>query len=70
MEQRTPARKLLLEVHEVAEQLSIGRSKLYSYLLSGQLRSVKVGRRRLIPPEAVHEFVDWLQREAGTEKAW
>jgi excisionase family DNA binding protein len=72
MEQRNPAGKLLLQVDEVADQLSIGRSKLYTFILSGQLRSVKVGRRRLIPPEAVRDFVDWLQQDAdaGAGKAW
>lgn len=63
MEQRYPAPKLLLKVEEVSEMLNLGRSKLYSYILSGQLRSVKIGRRRLIPPDAVQEFVDGLQTD-------
>ena len=54
--------KLLLKVEEVAEMLNLGRSKLYSYILSGELRSVKVGRRRLITPDAVREFVEHLER--------
>jgi len=66
MEQRHPAPKLLLKVEEVSEMLNLGRSKLYSYILSGQLRSVKIGRRRLIPPDAVQEFVDGL--EAATQR--
>jgi excisionase family DNA binding protein len=56
-----PAAKLLLKVEEVTEMLNLGRSKLYQYLLTGELRSVKVGRRRLIPPDAVHEFVQKLE---------
>ena len=66
-EQRNPANptKMLLEVEEVAEMLSLGRSKLYSYILSGDLESVKVGRRRLIPPEAVLEFVAKLRSHAA-----
>jgi excisionase family DNA binding protein len=66
-EQPSPAQRLLLNVDEVAELLSIGRSTLYPFLLSGALRSVKVGRRRLIPTDAIPEFVSWLQSgaEAG-----
>ena len=63
-EQLHPPAKLLLTVETVAEMLNVGRSKLYQYLLSGELRSVKVGRRRLIPPDAVHEFVAKLQQES------
>ncbi len=61
MEQPVPASKLLLRVEDVAEMLNLGRSKLYTYILSGELRSVKIGRRRLIPQEAVPEFVRALQ---------
>ncbi len=38
--------KLLLNVDEVAGMLSLGRSKLYSYILSGELKSLQLGRRR------------------------
>ena len=62
-EQSSPA-KLLLKVEDVSEMLNLGRSKLYTYILSGELRSVKVGRRRLIPSDAVHEFVAKLQQES------
>jgi excisionase family DNA binding protein len=63
-EQTLPA-KLLYEVREVAGMLSLGRSKLYSLILSGELRSVKVGRRRLIPPAAIREFVERLHSPDG-----
>jgi excisionase family DNA binding protein len=36
----------------------IGRSALYGLLSSGDLRSVKVGRRRLIPSAAIREYVE------------
>ena len=62
--------KLLLKVEDVAEMLNLGRSKLYSYILSGELRSVKIGRRRLIPPDAVHEFIARLQQESRPGESW
>lgn len=52
----------LLSVREAASLLGIGRSRMYDELLSGRVRSVKVGRRRLVPSSAVAERI-----AAGTE---
>ena len=67
MSPQEPPLKFLYDVREVAKMLGLGRSKLYSYLLRGELRSVKLGRRRLIPIEAVHEFVQALQSRTEEE---
>ena len=58
--------KLLYTVPECAFQLSIGRSRCYELVLSGQLRSLKLGRRRLIPKDALEAFVA-EQMEAAVE---
>lgn len=58
--------KLLLTVPEAAHLLSIGRSRCYQLLLGGELRSLKLGRRRLIPREALNAFVA-RQLELATE---
>jgi excisionase family DNA binding protein len=55
--------KLLLDVKEVAEILGLGRSHIYSYILSGELRSLKLGRRRKVPVESVREFITKLQED-------
>ena len=47
----------LLSVDEAARHLGIGRSALYGELAAGRLRSLKVGRRRLVPSGALVEFV-------------
>lgn len=39
----------LLGIPEVCRQLGVGRSFLYGEISTGRLRSVKVGRRRLVP---------------------
>ena len=57
--------ELLVSVDSAAEALGLRRSMLYELLAKGQLRSVKVGSRRLIPAEALREFVASL--EAGQE---
>lgn len=47
----------LLSIDEAATMLGIGRSALYGELGAGRVRSVKVGRRRLIPAGAIAERI-------------
>jgi excisionase family DNA binding protein len=54
----------LLSVIETARELGISRSVVYELLASGALRSAKIGRRRLIPREAVEEFIAGLAPQA------
>jgi excisionase family DNA binding protein len=62
-------RKLLYAVNEAATATGIGRSKLYELMASGAIESVKVGKRRLIPAEALETFVAGLREEAVTDDA-
>jgi excisionase family DNA binding protein len=55
--------KLLLDVGDVIELIGCGRSHVYRYLLSGQLKSVKLGRRRKISVTAVLDFIKKLEEE-------
>ena len=45
----------LLSIEQAARALGIGRTALYSEIGAGRIRSVKVGRRRLIPSSAIRE---------------
>lgn len=47
----------LLDVDEAATVLGVSRTSVYQELQAGRLRSVKVGRRRLIPSSAIAEFI-------------
>lgn len=47
----------LLDVLGAARQLGLGRTVCYRLIDSGQLRSMKVGRRRLVPQSAVDAFI-------------
>lgn len=47
---------LFLTVPDAAKRLGIGRSLLYRLIASGQITMVKVGRRTLIPIDAVESF--------------
>ncbi len=46
----------LLSIEEAARVLGIGRTALYSEIGAGRIRSVKVGRRRLIPSSVISEI--------------
>ncbi|MGD9990117.1 helix-turn-helix domain-containing protein [Pseudonocardia sp.] len=57
--------KELYRVPDVMALLSLGRSTLYEELRSGRLRSVRVGRVRLIPAAAIADYIALLEQEAG-----
>jgi excisionase family DNA binding protein len=51
---------VLLRPEEVARMLSIGRTAVFELIRTGELRSVKIGKSRRIPAEAVVEYVAGL----------
>ena len=55
---------LLYRVDEAAVALRLSRSVLYELIRTGQLRTVKAGRRRLVPVAALAECVDSLDGAA------
>jgi excisionase family DNA binding protein len=58
-------RPRLIPVEEAARLLGIGRSTTYDLIRSGQLRSVKIGKRRLVPAFAVDEAIERLSQESS-----
>lgn len=49
----------LLSIDEAARQLGgIARSTVYQEIGAGRLRTIKVGRRRLVPSSALIDFID------------
>lgn len=61
--------KLLLTISEASERLNLNRSYVYDRLIArGELRSVKIGRRRLIPVRDLEAYVEGL-RETGGDAA-
>jgi excisionase family DNA binding protein len=56
--------RALYRVPEAMQLLSLSRSMIYTQIRSGRLRSVKQGNARLIPADAIAEYVALLQAEA------
>jgi excisionase family DNA binding protein len=50
----------LHDVETVSKRLGLGRSKTFELIASRELRSVKVGRRRLVSEAALVEFIERL----------
>lgn len=51
---------------EACKELRLSRWSLYRLINEGQIESVKIGRRRLIPADALAEFVRKIREEGKT----
>lgn len=54
----------LYPIPEAMQLLSMSRSVIYEQIRAGRLFSVKVGRARLVPAEAIDNFVQLLITES------
>jgi excisionase family DNA binding protein len=50
----------LLAIKQVIYELGISRTALYELINAGKLKTVKIGRRRLVPIEAIEELIAGL----------
>lgn len=57
MNMTTDTTKLAYSVPEAAEAVSLSKGYLWDLVLKGEIRSVKIGKRRLIPADALQEFL-------------
>lgn len=55
--ERPAAPDRLLSIPETAATLSLSRSVVYGEIGAGRLRTVKVGRRRLVPAASITEYI-------------
>lgn len=65
----TEAEAVLLTVEEAAKRLRIGRTTMYALVSSGDVESVTIGRRRLVPLECVTAYVTALRSSNQTTNA-
>ncbi|WP_090363916.1 helix-turn-helix transcriptional regulator [Mycolicibacterium fluoranthenivorans] len=59
------AQPRLLGLTEVKERLGVGRSAVFNLVLSGELRSFKIGNRRLVAEAALVEYINRRDAEAA-----
>jgi excisionase family DNA binding protein len=55
---------LLYDIPAAAEQLSVSARVLERLIKDGEVDTVKIGRRRLVPAEALADYVERLRRSA------
>lgn len=55
----------LLTVQEAADRLRVSRWSVYNLIRSNQLRTIKIGRRRLVTPRALTECIHLLGEDAA-----
>ncbi|WP_223267816.1 helix-turn-helix domain-containing protein [Streptosporangium nondiastaticum] len=65
---RAPRRRLH-SVEAAAEILGIGRSTTYEEIRLGRLRTVRRGRRRLVPAEYIDDYVELLKAETSVAES-
>ncbi len=59
-----PVEKILLTIPEFCEATGFGLTKAKELIGGGQVQSIRVGRSRRVPIEAVHE---WVERERNAQ---
>ncbi|MEX1264787.1 MAG: excisionase family DNA-binding protein [Actinomycetota bacterium] len=64
-QQPDPPARRLVTIDVAASLLSMGRSKTCELIASRDLESVKIGRSRRIPVDALDQFVARLRDEAA-----
>jgi excisionase family DNA binding protein len=56
---------MLLTIDEAAASLRVSRWSVYNLIRSGHLRTIRIGRRRLVPMNALTECLERLKEMAA-----
>jgi len=62
-----PVQRMAYTVLEAMHALNLGRTKLYSEIKAGRLRSYTCGKKRLVPADALSAYI--AAREAESVQA-
>lgn len=60
---------LLLPVVDAGAALGIGRTKVYELMATGDLESVTIGRKRLVPADSIEAYVERLKASQGARRS-
>lgn len=61
--------RLLLIPEDAAKIIGVGRTTLYELLRTGAIESVRIGRARRIPADALDDYVSRLRADASGYEA-
>lgn len=61
----TESGHFLYSVEEAASLLGIGRTYMFQLLAAGEIESLKIGRRRRIPLDAIDTYIERLRAQQG-----
>jgi excisionase family DNA binding protein len=64
----TPHATMAISVEQAARTAGLGRTLLYSLITSGELPSVKIGKRRLIRVEALARWLASQEQPGGRDR--
>jgi excisionase family DNA binding protein len=54
---RDRSKPRLLSIKQAVYELGISRTALYELIAARKIKTVKIGRRRFVPSEAIEEFI-------------
>ena len=60
---------ILISVHAARKMLGIGHTKIYQLIENKDIKSVKIGSRRMVIVSSVHDLVARLVEAASDEAA-
>ncbi|MCM3420549.1 helix-turn-helix domain-containing protein [Sphingopyxis alaskensis] len=49
--------KIAYSIKEAMQASSLGRTTIYSHIAAGRLRAIRVGGRRVIPADSLHDLL-------------
>lgn len=52
-------------IPEAGKILGIGRTKTYEIIRNGELKSIKIGGRHLVPHQCLQDYLDYLLNHPG-----
>ncbi len=58
----TKAPRMLYSINETVQILGVQRTTVYELIGRGELETVKIGRRTLVPADSIEAFVAGLRR--------
>lgn len=61
--------RILYTIPQFMDAANQSRAGIYKEINSGRLKTVTIGRRRFVTPQAAQEWIDRLSAESNTSEA-